>query len=141
MVEGKTTLIDVPQIESVNRILELIESIGVGIERTGGVLSIDASQPLNLESMERAAAERAAVNMPMQGTQADLIKLAMVRIAPLLPEGADMLLQIHDELIVECNQADASKVAQLMQKEMEGIAKLKVPIVVDTSIGQNWGEL
>jgi DNA polymerase-1 len=77
----------------------------------------------------------------MQGTQADLIKLAMVRIAPLLPEGADMLLQIHDELIVECNQADASKVAQLMQKEMEGIAKLKVPIVVDTSIGQNWGEL
>lgn len=89
----------------------------------------------------RAAAERAAVNMPMQGTQADLIKLAMVRIAPILPEGADMLLQIHDELIVECNQADAGKVAQLMQKEMEGIAKLKVPIVVDTSIGQNWGEL
>jgi len=89
----------------------------------------------------RSAAERAAVNMPMQGTQADLVKLAMIQLAGILPEGAIMLLQIHDELIVECPHAMGDKVAQIMKQCMEQIHKFAVPIEVDTAIGKSWGDL
>ena len=89
----------------------------------------------------RSGAERMAINMPIQGTQADLIKMAMIQLAPQLPKDADLLLQIHDELIVESNEKDAPVVAAMMKKTMEGIYDLGVPIVVDTTIGHSWGDL
>ncbi len=93
----------------------------------------------------RAAAERAAMNMPIQGTEADLMKLAMVavdkKLAAEVPS-ADQLLQIHDSILVECDEADAEKVATLLKTTMESIyPELPVKLDVDTSIGQNWGEL
>lgn len=89
----------------------------------------------------RAAAERVAVNVPIQGTAADIYKLAMIALEPKLPEGADLLLQIHDELIVEADDSQAEAVAKLMQQTMEEVYDLGVPLAVDTSIGDNWGEL
>lgn len=89
----------------------------------------------------RSAAERAAVNMPLQGTAADMMKLAMIRIHKLLPEGADLILQIHDELIVECGAGQASAVEKLMEKEMIGIHKFSVPIEVGIRSGKSWGDI
>ena len=87
----------------------------------------------------RSFAERTAVNTPLQGTAADLIKLAMIRIDTLL-EGrqARMLLQVHDELVLEAPPGEAAEVAALVKREMEGVAKLEVPLVVDTGTGPNW---
>jgi DNA polymerase-1 len=89
----------------------------------------------------RSAAERAAVNMPLQGTAADMMKLAMIRIHKKLPSDANLILQIHDELVVECPKALAKEVAKIMKAEMVGVHKFKVPIEVDISFGENWGEL
>jgi DNA polymerase-1 len=94
--------------------------------------------------MVRQGAERAAMNMPIQGTEADLMKLAMVAVDEKLAavEGAKQLLQIHDSILVECNEADADTVAEILKKTMENIyPKLPVTLLVDTSTGHNWGEL
>ena len=88
----------------------------------------------------RAFGERMAANSPIQGSAADLIKVAMVRLAAVL--GADrrarVLLQVHDELVVEAPAADAEETAALVRREMEGAAALAVPLVVDVGIGDNW---
>jgi len=89
----------------------------------------------------RAAAERAAVNMPLQGTAADMMKLAMISIHKKLPVGANLLLQIHDELIVECDKTSASAVEKIMKREMENVYKFKVPIEVEVRQGSSWGNL
>jgi DNA polymerase I len=92
----------------------------------------------------RQAAERAAMNMPIQGTEADLMKLAMVAVDKELASipSARQLLQIHDSILVEVDEADAEKVAETLKKTMENIyPDLPVKLLVDTSIGQNWGEL
>ncbi|MBI2798094.1 DNA polymerase I [Candidatus Saccharibacteria bacterium] len=89
----------------------------------------------------RSAAERAAVNMPLQGTAADMIKLAMIRIHKVLPNGAGIILQIHDELIVECKKSQAKEVGEIMSKEMIGVHKFAVPIEVGLKVGTSWGEL
>ncbi|MEJ0073279.1 MAG: DNA polymerase I [Candidatus Saccharibacteria bacterium] len=92
----------------------------------------------------RSAAERAAMNMPIQGTEADLMKLAMVAVDKELDKipGARQLLQIHDSILVECDEADAETVAGVLKKTMEAIdPDLPVKLLVDVSIGQNWGEL
>jgi DNA polymerase I len=89
----------------------------------------------------RNAAERVAVNVPLQGTAADIMKLAMIALAPKLPKGAELLLQIHDELIAECNEAQAEDVTKLMRETMESAYDLGVPIVADTAVGHSWGEL
>jgi len=89
----------------------------------------------------RGFAERTAVNTPLQGTAADLIKLAMIRLDGLLrAEGwrSRMLLQVHDELVFEAPPEEAENLAKVVKREMEGVAKLKVPLVVDTGIGENW---
>lgn len=95
--------------------------------------------------MVRSAAERAAINMPIQGTEADLMKLAMIEIDKKLRKEyphADMLLQIHDSILVEVDEKDADGVAKLLKTTMESIyPKLPVKLDVDTTIGQNWGEL
>ena len=90
----------------------------------------------------RRAAERAAINMPVQGTAADVIKLAMVRLdAPLREYGAQMLLQVHDELVVETPEDSAGEAAALMVEIMEGALDLEVPLKVDVGIGRNWSEI
>jgi DNA polymerase-1 len=90
----------------------------------------------------RAAAERAAMNMPIQGTEADLMKRAMIRVDKILPEGARLLLQVHDSLIVECDEEIAEEVGEILKREMEGVApELNVKLAVDVTVGKDWGEL
>ena len=90
----------------------------------------------------RNAAERAAQNMPIQGTEADLMKRAMIAVDRKLPKGAKLVLQIHDSLVVECDQADEEVVKMILQKEMEGVApELKIKLKVEVTAGQNLGEL
>ena len=90
----------------------------------------------------RNAAERAAQNMPIQGTEADLMKRAMIFVDKKLPEGAKLVLQIHDSLVVECDQADEEVVKEILQKEMEGVApELNIKLKVEVTAGQNLGEL
>lgn len=89
----------------------------------------------------RSSAERAAVNMPLQATAADMMKLSMIAVAQALPEGAQMILQIHDELIVECEPGQVEQVSQILRDKMIGVHQFAVPIEVGIKTGQNWGEL
>lgn len=92
--------------------------------------------------MVRSGAERAAANMPIQGTEADLMKRAMLQVEEALSSKADQLLQIHDSILVECAPEDAEAVAAKMQQVMEAVApELDIALKVDVSIGGNWGEL
>ena len=91
----------------------------------------------------RSGAERIALNTPIQGTAADLIKLAMIRVDKALreqyPEAA-LLLQVHDELIVECPEEIAPQVAQLVSSEMQQVASLSVPLLAEAKWGKSWYE-
>lgn len=89
----------------------------------------------------RQAAERAAINHPIQGTEADLMKMAMVELEKKLPKDAQQILQIHDSILIECKPDQAKKVGQICQDVMENIYKLDVNLDVDVSIADNWGEL
>jgi len=92
----------------------------------------------------RSAAERQAVNMPLQGTAADMMKLAMIHLAPKLANlkgEAHMILQIHDELIIECDLVLVDEVQKLLKDTMEQVITLTVPIEVGEAVGSNWGEL
>ena len=89
----------------------------------------------------RSGAERIALNTPIQGTAADLIKLAMIRVDAALRERfpqAKLILQVHDELIVECPEELAADVAQLVSREMEQVAVLQVPLTAEAKWGQSW---
>ena len=89
----------------------------------------------------RSGAERIALNTPIQGTAADLIKLAMIRVEEALnrdfPE-AQLLLQVHDELIVECPEAIAPQVAQRISREMESVYPLSIPLTAEAKYGKSW---
>lgn len=92
----------------------------------------------------RQAAERAAVNMPIQGTAADIMKLAMIKVDKMLRQqhnDCKILLQIHDSILVECPSEVAEHVAQMIKETMENAHKLSVRLDVDVVIGENWGEL
>lgn len=91
----------------------------------------------------RAAAERAAINMPVQGTAADIMKLAMIAVYGKLREQKDisMILQVHDELVFEVKTDEVARYATLIREEMESVAKLAVPLVVDIKQGINWEEM
>jgi len=91
--------------------------------------------------MVREAAKRAAQNMPIQGTEADLMKMAMLRVEEKLDCLGQQILQIHDSILVETPKKNAGLVAKLLKETMESIHKLPVKLAVDTKIGQNWGEL
>jgi DNA polymerase-1 len=94
--------------------------------------------------MVRQGAERAAINMPIQGTEADLMKLAMVKVDDLLRAehpGSKQLLQVHDSILVECPADTADEIAKLLKTTMENIYELPVKLTVDTTIGDNWGVL
>ena len=91
----------------------------------------------------RGAAERNAVNAPIQGSAADIIKIAMINIHKKLEEGkykTKMLLQVHDELVFDCHKDELEEMKQLIQSEMENAYKLSVPLDVEVGIGQNWLE-
>ena len=91
----------------------------------------------------RSFGERVALNMPIQGTAADIIKAAMVRVdARMRAEGleAQLLLQVHDELIVECPAAEAETVRAILIEEMEHVVDYRVPLLVDAKIGASWAE-
>ena len=88
----------------------------------------------------RGFAERTAVNTPLQGTAADLIKLAMIRIDKVLAEGwrSRLLLQVHDELVLEAPPEEVDRLRELVKHEMESVHPLDVPLVADTGVGDNW---
>jgi len=89
----------------------------------------------------RAAAERAAINAPMQGTAADLIKLAMVKVQEVLDAQhlhTKMIMQVHDELVFEVPQAELDWVRHEVPKLMAGVAQLKVPLLAEVGMGPNW---
>lgn len=93
--------------------------------------------------MVRQGAERAAINMPIQGTEADLMKLAMIKVQEYLDTRKEcfMLLQVHDSILIECPDDQAESVAADVKEIMEGVYTLPVKLTVDTSVGKNWGEL
>jgi len=104
--------------------------------------------------MVKRAAERAAINMPVQGTAADIIKLAMLKVAELCrkydsgaakgaSDGAParLLLQVHDELVLEVKKNKLDEIAPLVRRAMEGAYKLEAPLKADLKVGKNWGEM
>ena len=90
----------------------------------------------------RAGAERAAINAPMQGTAADLIKLAMIRVADWLQReqlASRLIMQVHDELVLEVPEAERERVCAALPQEMAAVAGLAVPLVAEVGSGANWG--
>ncbi|KFN50052.1 DNA polymerase I [Arenimonas composti] len=117
--------------------------------RENGYVETVFGRRLQLEAInsrnqaQRAGAERAAINAPMQGTAADIIKRAMVSVQDWLDlqEGrAAMLLQVHDELVFECDEAFVPALVDAVRSRMESAATLSVPLVVDAGVGSNWDE-
>jgi DNA polymerase-1 len=89
----------------------------------------------------RSGAERAAINAPMQGTAADLIKLAMIAVQQWLDReklSSRLIMQVHDELVLEAPEAELARIKSEIPRLMSGVAQLKVPLVVDVGSGQNW---
>ena len=83
------------------------------------------------------------MNAPIQGAAADIMKLAMIRVSDaLMREGLDahIVMQVHDELIVEAREECKDRVMELVRREMEGVVKLSVPLTVDVTCGKNWLE-
>jgi DNA polymerase-1 len=92
--------------------------------------------------MVREGAKRAAANMPIQGTEADLMKMAMLKVDERIGDLGEQILQVHDSILVECPAENAEEVAELLKAMMETIApELEIKLKVDVSIGKNWGEL
>jgi DNA polymerase I len=89
----------------------------------------------------REAAKRAAINMPIQGSEADLVKMAMLQVEKALDGLGKQILQIHDSILVETPKANAGSVAQLLKDTMERVHALPVKLAVDVKVGRNWGEL
>ncbi len=93
---------------------------------------------------QRGFAERTAINTPLQGTAADLIKLAMIRIDQRMAREklrARMTLQVHDELVFDVPEKEIEPVTELVRHEMEHVLELSVPLVADVGIGPNWRDL
>jgi DNA polymerase I len=122
----------------------LVETRKTGVAKTlfGRIRPIpEINSP---QAQLRNFAERTALNSPLQGTAADLIKLAMIKIDQLLTEEkfeARMILQVHDELLFEAPPKERAALEKLVREEMEGAYKLSVPLVVEISAGPNWRDL
>jgi DNA polymerase-1 len=92
----------------------------------------------------RGFAERTAVNTPLQGTAADLIKIAMLRIDQAVRDRklkSQMTLQVHDELLFDIVPEEAEEMQKLVKQEMEQVAEFSIPIVAEIGIGQNWRDI
>jgi DNA polymerase-1 len=130
------------------KVKEFIERCKEAVRRDGYAMTMfGRKRPIpdinSSNALSRSAAERLAVNTPLQGTAADLIKLAMITSCSALqrnPTLGSLLLQIHDELLFETPKNRVDALGELAREAMEGVCSLKVPLVVDISIGKNWGE-
>jgi DNA polymerase-1 len=125
--------------EFIERTIAEVRQSGVSKTLLGRRRPIPDMQSRNPSA--RSFAERTAVNTPLQGTAADLIKLAMIRITRLLEEQrmqSRMLLQVHDELVFEAPPSEVDRLQELVKTEMERVYELSVPLVADTGVGLNW---
>ncbi|NGX41978.1 MAG: DNA polymerase I [Chlamydiae bacterium] len=130
------------------RVKDFLESYKENARKTGKAVTLvgreRAIPEINNKNVQiRTQAERLAINTPLQGTAADLIKIAMLAIDKKLQKEQNlgyMVLQIHDELIFELPDFELPFFDSLVRKEMEGVFKLKVPLVVDITVGNNWKE-
>ena len=128
---------------------EYIEGLKATARKNGYVLTIMGRRRFlkDIDSRNkvlREAAERMAINTPIQGSAADLIKMAMIRVDREFRESgmkARLILQVHDELIVEAPEREASGSERILKEAMEGVATLSVPLTVTVSRGKNWGEI
>ena len=128
---------------------EYIEGLKATARKDGYVLTIMGRRRFlkDIDSRNkvlREAAERMAINTPIQGSAADLIKLAMIRVDREFQEAgmeARLILQVHDELIVEAPEREVAGSEGIVKEAMEGVAKLSVPLTVSVSRGRNWGEI
>ena len=128
---------------------EYIEGLKTNSRKDGYVLTIMGRRRTlkDIDSRNkvlREAAERMAINTPIQGSAADLIKMAMIRVDREFREAgmeARLILQVHDELIVEAPEREAAGSERILKDAMEGVAKLSVPLTVSVSRGKNWGEI
>ena len=92
--------------------------------------------------MVREAGKRAAANMPIQGTEADLMKLAMIEVDEKMGDLGVQVLQIHDSILVECPEENTEKISTILKETMESIApELPIKLKVDVNVGKNWGEV
>ena len=155
---GLSTRLDIPHEEAASiidryfaryaGIRRYLEETVERARRMGSVETLFGRRRLmdDLHSSNRAtaqAAERAAINMPIQGTAADLIKMAMLRIDHRLREGGlrtRMLLQVHDELLVEAPEDEVDRAVELARSSMMGVAQLRVPLEVEVGLGQSWAD-
>lgn len=128
------------------KVKEYLESCKESARTQGVVYTMTGRQRplpdiLSKNPMLRAAAERLAINTPLQGSAADLIKIAMIRIQKLWPfKKSFSVLQIHDELLFEAPEEELDTLSSFVKKHMEEAFSLRVPLVVDISVGRNWGE-
>ena len=93
--------------------------------------------------MRRQAAERQAINAPMQGTAADLIKLAMIAVDAFIEKNklkTLLIMQVHDELVLEVPEAELEAVKAGVRRLMESVASLEVPLIADVGVGDNWDQ-
>lgn len=132
-----------------NKVKAYLDELKEKCEQTGYAITLHGRKRLlpDIHSQNRtikAMAERMAINSPIQGTAADIIKLAMIKIDQRLAEeglASKMILQVHDELIFECPEDEVQKIQKLAREEMENVVELNVPLKVDIGVGKNWYEL
>ena len=139
------------------KLLKYIESVREQAKTKGYVETLygrrrPTPDALSANFAVREAAYRAAVNMPFQGTAADIMKMAMISVQQMLDKLIEekeyssenqpkILLQIHDSILVECIESQAESVAKMIKETMESVVKLPIKLTADTAIGKNWGEL
>lgn len=134
--------------ERYDRVKDFLHFCKESVRNTGRAVTLTGRQrPIpeihNKNPAIRAAAERLAINTPLQGTAADLIKMAMIQVDAYLRKHIQkgmMILQIHDELVFEAPDAEVEALSNKVKIIMEGIFELNVPLIVDFSIGNNWAE-
>jgi DNA polymerase-1 len=125
----------------INELIRKTEETGCALTILGRRRRIPAINSRN--KTEKAAAERVAVNTPIQGSAADIVKTAMIKVDQALGAAkspAKLLLQVHDELILECPKREAAAAAELVRKVMEGAVSLSVPLRVSVETGKRWGD-
>ena len=91
--------------------------------------------------MQRMFGERVAMNAPIQGTAADIIKIAMIRVSDSLKAenlDARLILQVHDEIVVDLLRSERAQVEKIVREEMEGAAVLSIPLTAECGVGENW---
>ena len=131
-----------------SKVKDFMESTTNQARKTGYTLTLFNRRrylpDLNSKNRQiRESAERVAINTPIQGSAADLIKIAMIQLSQKIAKmklKSKMILQVHDELVFECPVAEKNKMELLVKKEMEVACKLTVPLVVDLGWGKNWNE-